>query len=197
MPNILARMESPRLIVLGDFLSHAECDHLIGLGAPHLQDSKTLNGAQEVSNLEWRKSSNCFLRRWQTETVRVIEKRIADYFLWPLDHFEPFQIVRYVPGQEYKPHHDYFKAGPNVESILANGGQRVGTLIIYLSDVLTGGETKFHDVGLSVTPQKGNAVFFWYDQPEESSKTLHSGEPVISGEKWIATKWFRASAWCG
>ena len=38
---------------------------------------------------------------------------------------------------------------------------------------------------------KGNAVFFSYDRPEASTRTLHGGAPVIEGEKWVATKWMR------
>ena len=42
-----------------------------------------------------------------------------------------------------------------------------------------------------VAPKRGNAVFFSYERPHPSTKTLHGGSPVIAGEKWIATKWLR------
>ena len=54
-----------------------------------------------------------------------------------------------------------------------------------------GGATVFPDVALEVAPIKGNAVFFSYDRPHPSTKTLHGGAPVLAGEKWIATKWLR------
>ena len=44
---------------------------------------------------------------------------------------------------------------------------------------------------LSVTPVKGNAVFFSYDRPHPMTRSLHGGAPVIEGEKWVATKWLR------
>jgi prolyl 4-hydroxylase len=34
-------------------------------------------------------------------------------------------------------------------------------------------------------------VFFNYSRPHPDSRSLHGGSPVISGEKWIATKWLR------
>ena len=75
--------------------------------------------------------------------------------------------------------------------MLARGGQRVGTLVIYLNTPELGGGTVFPDVGLEVAPVKGNAVFFSYDRPHASTRTLHGGAPVLAGEKWVATKWLR------
>jgi prolyl 4-hydroxylase len=34
-------------------------------------------------------------------------------------------------------------------------------------------------------------VFFSYAQPQAHTLTLHGGDPVLRGEKWIATKWLR------
>jgi prolyl 4-hydroxylase len=74
---------------------------------------------------------------------------------------------------------------------LKRGGQRVATIIMYLSEPEKGGGTTFPDVRLEVAPKRGNAVFFSYDCAHPSSKSLHGGAPVIAGEKWIATKWLR------
>ena len=63
--------------------------------------------------------------------------------------------------------------------------------MIYLNDPLKGGGTIFPDVFLEVAPRRGNAVFFSYERPHPSTRTLHGGAPVIEGEKWIATKWLR------
>jgi prolyl 4-hydroxylase len=49
----------------------------------------------------------------------------------------------------------------------------------------------FPDIGLKVRPQRGSAVFFSYAAAHPASLTLHGGEPVKAGEKWIATKWLR------
>lgn len=48
-------------------------------------------------------------------------------------------MLRYEPGQKYDPHYDYFLDKVNT----AHGGQRIATVLMYLSDVVKGGETVF------------------------------------------------------
>ena len=121
-----------------------------------------------------------------------LETRIAALLDWPLENGEGLQVLRYRPGAEYKPHYDYFDpAEPGTPTILKRGGQRVGSLVCYLNTPEAGGATVFPDVGLEVAPVQGNAVFFSYDRPHPSTRTLHGGAPVIAGEKWVATKWMR------
>lgn len=49
------------------------------------------------------------------------------------------QILHYQFGERYEPHWDYFVDPVNA----VNGGQRLATMLIYLSDVEEGGETVF------------------------------------------------------
>ena len=39
----------------------------------------------------------------------------------------------------------------------------------------------FPDVNLEIAPKRGNAVFFSYERPHPSTRTLHGGAPVIAG----------------
>jgi prolyl 4-hydroxylase len=66
-------------------------------------------------------------------------------------------------------------------------------MVIYPNDVVSGGETIFPEVGLSVSPKKGNAVYFEYCNAHNQVeyKSLHAGAPVAEGEKWAVTKWMR------
>jgi prolyl 4-hydroxylase len=133
-----------------------------------------------------------FFQRAENELVRRIEARIARLVNWPEENGEGLQILHYGPGTEYKPHYDYFDpAQPGTPGILQRGGQRVGTLVMYLGEPAKGGGTVFPDVHLEVAPKRGNAVFFSYERPHPSTRTLHGGTPVLEGEKWIATKWLR------
>ncbi|HEY3698675.1 MAG TPA: 2OG-Fe(II) oxygenase, partial [Spongiibacteraceae bacterium] len=81
---------------------------------------------------------------------------------------------------------------------IKKGGQRVATLIIYLSDAESGGETIFPEIDFAVAPRKGGGVYFSYCDAEGrlDRLTLHGGAPVTRGEKWIATKWVRQAAYC-
>ncbi|MDB5954187.1 2OG-Fe(II) oxygenase [Ramlibacter sp.] len=190
---VLQAMYSPRVVVFGGLLSDEECEQLIALAKPRLARSLTVatkTGGEEV-NAD-RTSNGMFFQRGESELLRRIEQRIARLVNWPEENGEGLQILQYGPGAEYKPHYDYFDpAEPGTPTILRRGGQRVGTILIYLAEPEKGGGTVFPDVHLEVGPKRGNAVFFSYDRAHPSTRTLHGGAPVLAGEKWIATKWLR------
>ncbi|MES2956561.1 MAG: 2OG-Fe(II) oxygenase [Pseudomonadota bacterium] len=191
--QVLMTMAQPRLVVFGSLLSDDECDAMVALARPRLTRSETVQtetGGNEVNPV--RTSSGMFFGREENALCATIEARIARLLAWPLENGEGLQVLHYLPGAEYKPHHDYFdpaKAG--TPAIVARGGQRVATLVIYLNAPECGGATSFPDVALEVAPIKGNAVFFSYDRPHPVTRTLHGGSAVIAGEKWVATKWLR------
>ena len=191
--EVLTVMNNPRVVVLGNLLSDEECDALIAAATPRLARSLTVQtqtGGEELN--PDRTSNGMFFNRGESELIARIEERIARLVNWPVDHGEGIQVLHYRPGAEYKPHYDYFDPNePGTPTILKRGGQRVATLVMYLNAPACGGGTTFPDVGLEVAPKRGNAVFFSYDRPQPSTRTLHGGAPVIQGEKWVATKWLR------
>jgi prolyl 4-hydroxylase len=193
MVDVIATLNHPRVVVLGNLLSAEECEALIASARPHLMRSLTVEtktGGEELN--PDRTSSGMFFTRGQTPEVAAVEARIARLLNWPLENGEGFQVLHYMPGAEYKPHYDYFDpAEPGTSTILRRGGQRVATLVMYLNEPARGGGTTFPDVGFEVAPVRGNAVFFSYDRAHPSTRTLHGGAPVIEGEKWVATKWLR------
>jgi prolyl 4-hydroxylase len=191
--KIVATMRNPRVVVFGGLLSEQECDELVALSRQRLVRSETVDnntGGSEVNAA--RTSEGMFFQRGENPLCARIEARIAALVNWPLENGEGLQILRYGPGAEYRPHHDYFDpAQPGSGTILKRGGQRVGTIVMYLNAPAKGGGTVFPDVFLEVAPVKGNAVFFSYDRPHPMTRTLHGGQPVVEGEKWVATKWLR------
>jgi prolyl 4-hydroxylase len=191
--TVLMTMKHPRIIVLGGFLSDDECDKMVALAGPRMARSETVDnqtGGSEVNAS--RTSRGMFFERGETGVVDRVEKRIAALLGWPVQNGEGLQVLHYQPGAEYKPHYDYFDpVHPGSASILKRGGQRVGTLLMYLNTPKKGGGTIFPDVGFEVAPIKGNACFFSYDRAHVNTKSLHGGSPVIEGEKWVATKWLR------
>jgi len=191
--RVLMSMKAPRVVLFGQILSDAECAALIDAAKPRLSRSltvETTSGGEEI-NAD-RTSDGMFFQRGELPLVQQLEERIARLLNWPVENGEGLQVLRYGPGAEYKPHHDYFDpAEPGTATIVRRGGQRVGTLIIYLNEPAQGGATIFPESALQVVPQRGHAVFFSYDQPDPGTRTLHGGAPVIKGEKWIATKWLR------
>ncbi|XP_074347998.1 prolyl 4-hydroxylase 1 isoform X1 [Apium graveolens] len=196
---------SPRIIVLHNFLSMEECDYLRALAKPRLQvstvvDAKTGKGIKS----DVRTSSGMFLNSKEKKypMIQEIEKRISVYSQIPIENGELIQVLRYEKNQFYKPHHDYFSDTFN----LKRGGQRVATMLMYLTDNVEGGETFFPMAGsgecscggrmvkgMCVKPNKGDAVLFWSMGLDGQSdpNSIHGGCEVLAGEKWSATKWMR------
>ncbi|XP_077221438.1 putative prolyl 4-hydroxylase 3 [Tasmannia lanceolata] len=201
----------PRVFVYHNFLSKDECNYLIELAKPHMEKSTVVDSATGRSkDSRVRTSSGMFLNRGRDKIIRDIEKRISDFTFIPVEHGEGLQILHYEVGQKYEPHFDYF----NDEFNTKNGGQRIATVLMYLSDVEEGGETVFPSTkvnsssvpgwnelsecaksGISVKPRMGDALLFWSMRPDASLDllSLHGGCPVIRGNKWSSTKWLRVN----
>ncbi|CAN1226420.1 Probable prolyl 4-hydroxylase 10 [Linum perenne] len=174
----------PRAFVYHNFLSKDECEYLISLAKPHMVKSTVVDSETGKSkDSRVRTSSGTFLARGRDKVVRDIEQRIADFSFIPVDHGEGLQILHYEVGQKYEPHYDYFMDDYNTK----NGGQRIATVLMYLSDVEEGGETVFPNAkgnysavpwwnelsecgqkGLSVKPKMGDALLFWSMNPDAS-----------------------------
>ncbi|HMN84360.1 MAG TPA: 2OG-Fe(II) oxygenase [Burkholderiaceae bacterium] len=186
---------NPNVALVEGLLSDQECEKLMSLAASRLKRSEVIvraTGDNEVSDA--RTSDGMYFQRGENAIVDRLEKRIADLTGIPVDHGEGVQILRYGPGTQYLPHHDYFDPkDAGTPTILKAGGQRVGTVVLYLNDVEAGGETVFPELELSVKPQRGTAVYFEYHNRSGGldARCLHGGAPVVRGEKWIATKWLR------
>ncbi|KAL4632543.1 hypothetical protein ACB092_04G058700 [Castanea dentata] len=202
-PEILSW--SPRIIVLHNFLSMEECDYLRAMALPRLEISTVVDTATGKGiKSSVRTSSGMFLNREEKKypMIQAIEKRISVYSQVPVENGELIQVLRYEKSQYYQPHHDYFSDSFNVKY----GGQRIATVLMYLSDNVEGGETYFPMAGsgecscggkklkgMSVKPNKGDAVLFWSMGLDGQSdiNSIHGGCEVLSGEKWSATKWMR------
>lgn len=179
--DIVARLEEPLIVVLGNVLSNEECEELISLSKDKMKRSK-IGATREVNEL--RTSSSTFIEESENDIVARVETRVSSIMNIPIEHGEGLQILQYTPGQQYIAHHDFFKKADN---------NRISTLIMYLNDVEEGGETYFPELDFSVSPKKGMAVYFeyFYNDPALNELTLHGGAPVITGEKWVATQWMR------
>lgn len=191
--KLVMSVEHPRVVVFADLLSPEECDALRALASSRLSRSETVvhaTGGSEINAA--RTSEGMFFGRGENELITRIETRLSALVNWPVENGEGLQVLRYAPGAEYKPHFDYFDpAQAGTAAVLKRGGQRVGTIVIYLNTPEEGGATTFPDAGLTVHPMAGHAVFFSYAHPSPATRTLHGGAPVVRGEKWVATKWLR------
>ncbi|HEY4103965.1 MAG TPA: 2OG-Fe(II) oxygenase [Polyangiaceae bacterium] len=192
---VLMRSEQPRMAVFGNVLSAGECEQLIELARPRLRPSTVVNpvsGKNEVA--AYRTSFGMFFRLEETPFIAGLDRRVSELMNLPLEHGEGFQVLRYPTGSETTPHFDFLQPTNDANrASIARSGQRVSTLIAYLNDVESGGETTFPRAGLLVVPQRGNAVYFEYCNPQNQvdHASLHAGAKVERGEKWVITKWMR------
>lgn len=88
-------------------------------------------------------------------------------------YHEPYQILKYNSGQEYKSHSD--------------GGTASGravSAILYLNDNYEGGELEFVNFGIKIKPQAGMLILF----PSNYAYS-HIAHPVISGTKYAIVTW--------
>ena len=207
---------SPRAFHLGGFLSHAERAHLVSTAAPALAASRVLDPATsaEVPSPD-RTSRGAWLAVGATPTLLGIERRLELLLDLPLANQEATQILAYDgPGAFYRPHSDLFFDNAS----LAVGGQRVATIVMYLTTPDAGGETVFPDAaakvgdgaearrrglpappggwspcarqGAAVAAVAGDAVLFYSSTPDGGTDAAKHGScPVLRGSKWVATKW--------
>jgi prolyl 4-hydroxylase len=120
----------------------------------------------------------------ENPAVHALNRRIAAVTGTEAAQGEPLQILRYRPGQEYKPHFDAVAGDPN---------QRILTVLVYLNDDYEGGETLFLKTGLRFRGRRGDALMFRNASADGRADELaqHAGRPVIAGEKLICSRWIR------
>jgi len=194
------RIEKPCVVFLENLLSAEECDELVARSRDRLTRSTTvdpLDGKDAV--IEARSSEGTFFPLNADDFIARLDRRISAVMNLPVENGEGLQILHYRVGGQYTPHYDYFSPkDPGSKVHIANGGQRVSSLVMYLNDVDDGGSTVFPELALTVGPKKGGAVYFEYcnSRGQLDSLSLHGGLPVLQGEKWIATKWMRQRKYC-
>ncbi len=182
------------IYAVGNFLSADECNRLIEMIDRVAQPSKVFDLGYAAN---YRTSYSGDVER-HDPFVRMIERRLDDLIGLPHENGETFQGQRYLPGQEFKPHMDWFdtlaKYWPGEE---LRGGQRCFTAMAYLNDVEEGGHTDFPRIGINIPPQQG-ALIVWNNSLPDGTvnfDTMHAGTPVLRGVKYVITKWYRTRRW--
>ena len=173
-----------------NFINNDECEYIIKKATPLFSESKLVSGGTE--NI--RKSETAWLSNKDPVIKKIIEKTCQITNI-PFEHSEKLQVVKYQPGGFYNAHYD--ASCDNLRECVEfekNGGQRRVTMIIYLNDGYEGGETEFPNLKKKYKLDKGGALLF-YSLEKNGNKchplSLHSGTPVMKGEKYIANVWLR------
>jgi len=177
--------------LLPSFLSEAACSDLIALAAPRVRRVETAG----------RRATVAWIAAIDDSSVASLVVETAGLLSVPPAHIERVQFVRYDASDAYEPHLDTYDANTaEGRTCRLVHGERIATALLYLSDVTAGGETFFPALGLEVRPLRGALLVFRTckgatDVPDP--RTIHTGRPVVKGEKWIANLWFHSSPYRG
>ena len=176
-------------------LLHFICSHL----GRALQPSAVIDpgSGQPVIHPVRRNQSAQWLPEQLGWAGKLVEQRLAQAAGFHVDKGEVLSLLHYQPGQHYKAHYDCLgdELAHSAQG-LAEGGERTLTVLLTLGDPsFSGGATHFPKLGVTAKPQPGELLRF--NNTDEHGNalacSLHEGQPVESGEKWILSKWVRES----
>jgi len=105
----------------------------------------------------------------------VIRPLVREVWGRDFKRHEGMHLVRYLPGGFYVSH---------VDAAL-DLTDRYFTVVCYLNDSFSGGQTSFPTLGFAFTPQIGKALIF-------PATYVHRSEPVLKGRKYVLVSWLTA-----
>ncbi|KAL8191323.1 UNVERIFIED_CONTAM: Prolyl 4-hydroxylase subunit alpha-3 [Gekko kuhli] len=183
--------QRPYVALYHDFVSDSEAKKIKELAAPRLQRSIVASGERQ-QKADYRISKSAWLKDTVDPLIVTLDRRIAALTGLNIQHpyAEYLQVVNYGLGGHYEPHFDHATSRKSPLYRLKSGN-RIATLMVYLSSVEAGGSTAFIYANFSVPVVKNAALFWWnlHRNGEGDGDTLHAGCPVLAGDKWVANKW--------
>jgi len=207
--DVLHEKSSSQIHFIHDFITDDECKAMEEAAQPKLHAATVASGDGGSKLSESRKALQAgILVDWDKEhegdLIARLSRRVYDYNNYVtglnINEFgqENLMSIQYKGRGEddetpdrYMPHCD----GDCETGLPHRNGTRVATVVMYCDIPLVGGATNFKNAGVHVKPKKNSAVYFLYMNPEnhvmDKSFTIHSGCPVIEGEKKIVTQWIR------
>ena len=183
----------PHIELVVGLFSPAECRYIQLLAQPWLEPAMIYAATGEGMRDPHRDSDNMVVAPMTEDlVVHAINRCIAAASGTEVSWGEPLHVLRYAPGQQYRPHHDAHAFGP-VEK------RRIATALLYLNDAYEGGETNFPELGITVRGGVGDLLIFHNLDSAKmpDMRMIHAGLPITSGEKWLATRWIRGADYFG
>ena len=178
--------DDPPVRLVRGLFSEDECAYLIDLATPALRPSVIVDAATGRAKPDPVRTSEGmnFGPAQEDLVVNALNRRIAAATGTAVECGEPLHVLRYVPGQEYKPH---------IDALPGTANQRIWTALVYLNGGYAGGETRFEELGISAKGEPGDALVFRNVRDDGSGepRSRHAGLPVTDGVKWLASRWIR------
>lgn len=196
MNSAIQLHNDPLIYVIDDFLTKEQCDHIISISKPSLKRSTVSSDGDGVIS-EARTSLNTWIKHDTDNITKTISNKICNLVNIEHERSENFQVIHYDVSQEYRPHYDGWDHDYTINKNLKHlkrGGQRLFTALCYLNDVEEGGGTSFPKLNIEISPKMGKLLVFQNVYRNTNIKhdgSLHTGMPVIKGEKYAFNLWFR------
>ncbi len=182
--------KDPNVFRFAALLTESECAHIARVAADLLEPAEVVDPdtGKFVPHPVRTSHSGAIGPAREDLVVRAINHRIAAATGTATAQGEPLTVLHYGLGQQYRPH---------VDTIAKTTNQRIKTMLVYLNEGYRGGETEFISSGLKVKGRVGDAIVFDNVTSEGLAdlRSKHAGLPIISGTKWLATRWIRADAY--
>lgn len=181
----------PRIFTVAEFISKTEVAHLMAPAVLNMHPARESTRDQlSQEQTAFTGHSATFHMSFCDAVIRNLERRIAAAFGLPTEHVEPLSVLRYQRSDRYAPHVDYFDTArlEYNRHIGDKSGQRIAYFLVYLRAPEVGGETHYLKLKLKIAGRSRMAVCHSNLTPagQTDPMTLHTGEPVIEGEKWLA-----------
>ena len=189
-PTVIS--DDPYIALYPSLFSAAECRYLTILGTPWLEKASIVSLEGEAQFDKDRDASSAHIPPVAEDlVVQAVNRTIAAATGTKASWGEPLNILRYVPGQQYKPHHDGMGSD--------NVSPRYLTALIWLNDQFEGGETDFPKINVRVRGSVGDMLVFRNvrSNGEFDERMIHAGLPVTEGVKWMASRWIRGQDFLG
>ncbi len=192
--------KEPEVGVFHQLISEKQADKVIAKAKIGLRSTPYAIGQANVAYSKLRTSKVRYLNERLIPEAMEMSHNIQNatrFRLYTNPHAsENYQVMNYGIGGTISGHYDseslkFEEYGTSEE--LEFGGLRFVTFMLYLTDVELGGRTIFPQIGLSVKPEKGSALYWFNGRPkyQMDSRVNHLGCPVLVGNKWIANKWVK------
>ena len=184
--------DETKIYVMNNFLNPAQCHTLQYLSTQKLRPSTT------TTNEKYYRTSYTHDFDSSHPVYAEIDNILSKFINIPLHFAEPTQVQRYLVGDKFDEHTDWFNPNHEEWAYTANKGQRTWTITVYLNDVEDGGETEFPKLNIKIKPKMGRLVAWnnLLSTGQGNHDTLHKGCQVTQGQKFIITKWFRDKYQC-
>jgi len=187
---------SPNIRVFEGFLPEKFCDWIVTRAKDRLEPAKVnmpdSGAGARMENM--RTNSHAGFNLAECDVALMLTRaRIAQASGLSAQGLEWPMALHYQPGEEYKPHYDFFDTNASgLAKDVERFGQRVATFLIYLNDDFEGGETDFPKLDIRYRGKKGDALlFFNVADGKPDARTLHAGLAPTRGEKWLYSQWIR------